>query len=394
VETALVVSGALVTLPGLLTSLHLFVLAVASLTYREPSHKGPVPPVRFLVLIPAHNEEGGIGRTLESVDAVLRPGDQILVVADNCTDETARIARSSGAIVLERSGDPGRAEARQAGLDAARDLEWDAVLMVDADSVLEPEYLNACERAMAAGAPALQTRSEGARGTRLVDQATCAAFALQGVTIPRGRDRLGLLVRLRGTGMVLRRDVAERYRFRAPASEDLWYSLDLVLDGLVPRHVESAKLTSENAPNWHAASQQKERYEAGRLGAAKEFLTPLARRHTGATFEAAWFLASPPFAVATLSLLSGVVLGAVAGSAALVTVAGVALLVLAVVLGIALVQSRSSARTWLALVVAPWYVAWKLAVQLRAIAGLIGARTTYGPTERQADQSNLSRQQR
>ena len=145
-ETFLVVCGALAALPGLLAALHLSGLAVASLVYREPILEGRVPRLHFLVLVPAHNEERGIARTLESVNAVLRPGDQTLVVADNCSDETAVIATRLGALVLERVGTPGRAEARQAGLDFARDLEWDAVAMVDADSILEPGFLDACER--------------------------------------------------------------------------------------------------------------------------------------------------------------------------------------------------------------------------------------------------------
>ena len=194
--------------------------------------------------------------------------------------------------------------------------------------------------------------------------------------------------------MVLRRDVAEHYHFRAPASEDLWYSLDLALDGLLPRHVESARLSSENAPNWHAASQQRQRYEAGRLGAAKEFLGPLLRKRSLATFEAAWFLASPPFAVAAVSLLAGLVLGAAAGSAPLVIATSAAMLALAAALITALVQSRAPGRTWLALLAAPWYVAWKLTVQVRAIFGLVGARATYGPTERAVDSSTPSRQGR
>lgn len=391
VSTAVLIVGVLCAVPGLLTALHLLVLALASLAYHEPHERGTAHPVRFLVLIPAHNEEGSIGRTLESVCAQARPGDQVLVVADNCTDATAKLARDRGAHVLERSADPGRAQARQAGLDYANRFTWDAVLMVDADSVLEAGFLDACERALASGAPALQARSEGTRGTRLVDQATFAAFALQGITIPRGRDRLGLLVRLRGTGMVLRRDIAESYRFRAPASEDLWFSLDLCLDGLLPRHVEAARLTSENAPNWHTASRQRERYEAGRLAAAREYLRPLLRRHDLAALEAAWFLASPPFAGAVLSLLAGMTLGLVAGSVALFAVACAGLLALASALLTALVQAHAGARTWLALLFAPWYLAWKFVVQFRAVVGLFRARTSYGPTERRSASSNAAR---
>ena len=76
---------------------------------------------RLLVLVPAHNEELVIGRCLAAIEADRRPGDHVLVVADRCTDATAEIARGFGASVLERGEDeePGRAAARQAGLEHA-----------------------------------------------------------------------------------------------------------------------------------------------------------------------------------------------------------------------------------------------------------------------------------
>ena len=142
--TAAVLAAVLIGLPGLAVALHLGTLALASLLYREP--RGAEGEIRFLVLIPAHNEERGLPRTLAAIFGERRPVDQVLVVADRCTDGTAEVARSSGALVLERGPDeePGRAAARQAGLDYARDLAWDAVLMLDADSVIEPGFFAAC----------------------------------------------------------------------------------------------------------------------------------------------------------------------------------------------------------------------------------------------------------
>jgi glycosyltransferase involved in cell wall biosynthesis len=413
-----------VALPGVGAAAHLGLLAAASLLYREPTPRGRVPRVRFLVMIPAHNKELVLAQTLAAVNADRRDGDHVVVVADRCTDATAEIARDHGAIVLERGpGEPGgRAPARQDGIAYAlghlgssagspsgqeprtrqsgdRDVkvspaeppEWDAMVMIDADSIIEPGFFDACERMLAIGPPALQARSEAEQperaGRGLVAQASLAAFAIQGLTMPRGRDRLGFSVRLRGTGMVLRREVVEHFRFRAPASEDLWFSLDLCLAGILPRPVESARLRSASTRSMDAFAGQKTRYEAGRMSAAREYLPKLLRRRTKGSLEAAWFLATPPFAVAVGSIAAGLALALLAGalglSWALAWTLAAALVVLVLVLVVALVQARAGLDTWLALLAAPVYVPWKLMVQLRALLSVRRGETTYGPTARQ-----------
>jgi cellulose synthase/poly-beta-1,6-N-acetylglucosamine synthase-like glycosyltransferase len=387
VTTAVAVLAVVVGLPGLATAAHLGLLALSSLLYREPRTAAGAP-VRFLTLVPAHDEEAVIARCLAAIGADRRDGDPVLVVADRCTDATARIARDHGALVLERGADeePGRAAARQAGLERARGLDWDAVLMLDADSVIEPGFYDACERMLATGAPAVQARSESARGRSLAAEASLAAFTLQGITVPRGRDRLGVSVRLRGTGMAIRREVALGHTFHAPASEDLFFTLDLLLDGVRCRHVDSARLRSDGAPNWDAFGGQKVRYEAGRMSAARDYVPRLlargVRRRDPACLEAAWFLATPPFALAVLSLVLGAALAAAAGAwvVAAAMAAGLAATALTLVTG--LVQARAGLRTWLALAAAPWYVAWKAVVQMRALIRVVRGDTVYGPTAR------------
>jgi cellulose synthase/poly-beta-1,6-N-acetylglucosamine synthase-like glycosyltransferase len=387
IKTFFVAVAILLGLPGLAGAAHLGLLALASWFYRAP-RPAQQPELRFLVLVPAHNEEQVIAYGLGSIVDELRPGDSVLVVADRCTDRTAEIARSFGALVLDRGPDdpPGRAAARQAGLEHARTLEWDAVLMLDADSVIEPGFFAACESAMASGAPAVQARSESGLGRSVAQEAAIAAFTLQGITMPRGRDRLGLSVRLRGTGMAIRRDLALAHRFRAPASEDLFFTLDLMLDGIRCRHVDAARLRSQGESSWGAFGGQKVRYEAGRMAAAREYLPRLLRRtidrRDAACLEAAWFLATPPFAVGALSLLLAAPVAAIADAWALAAVFGAAfgLLVLALVTG--LIQARARPRTWLALCAAPWYLVWKAVVQVRAVASVLRRDDYYGPTAR------------
>jgi cellulose synthase/poly-beta-1,6-N-acetylglucosamine synthase-like glycosyltransferase len=385
--TALLLAAVVTGLPGLAVAVHLGTLALASLLYSERAPQAR-QELRFLILIPAHNEARVIGRCLEAVEADRRPRDLVVVVADRCIDATARIAHSLGASVVERPAHdaPGRAQARQAGLEYARRLDWDAVLMLDADSIIETGFLDACEAAMASGAPAVQARSESSEGRRLATQLSLVAFALQGITIPRGRERLGLPVRLRGTGMAIRRDVVLGHRFVAPASEDLHFTLDLLLDGIRCRHVEAARLRSDAAGSLNAFGGQRVRYEAGRMAAARAYVPRLLRRaarhRDAACLEAAWFLLTPPFALGAVSLAAGAVLAAVAHAWPALALLGAGLLVLALVVVIGLAQARAGLRTWLALLAAPWYLGWKTVVQLRALASVLRRETYYPPTAR------------
>jgi hypothetical protein len=305
-------------------------------------------------------------------------------VADRCIDETADIARASGARVVERTGAAtgGKAAALQDGFAAAEPLPWDAAVVLDADSVIAPGFVGAVARALTGDAPAFQARSEAALGAGLLARAMLAAFALQGVALPRGRDRLAVSVRLRGTGMVLRRDVVERFPWPPPGpSEDLRMSLELCLGGVLPRHLDDARLRSANAPTVASATGQRARWEAGRVVAARLFLMGLLRARTRASLEAALHLATPPLALALASLAVGLVAGLVASPAlAWVCAAGIGLLGADV--AVALIEARVPASTWLALLAAPIYVPWKLWVQLRALTGLRAADRAWAPTPR------------
>ena len=160
----------------------------------------------------------------------------------------------------------------------------------------------------------------------------------------------------------------------------------MLLDGVRCKHVDVARLSSQGASTWGAFGGQKVRYEAGRISAARAYVPRLLRRavthRDAACLEAAWFLASPPFAVGVLSLVVGFAAAAAAGAWVLAGVfaAGFGLLGLAIVTG--LIQARARLRTWLALCLAPWYIVWKAVVQLRAVASVIRRDDYYGPTAR------------
>jgi hypothetical protein len=122
------------------------------------------------------------------------------------------------------------------------------------------------------------------------------------------------------------------------------------------------------------------------MAAARAYVPRLLRRavtrRDAACLEAAWFLATPPFAVAILSLVLGTTLAAVAGTwpVAGVFAAGLGITALTLVTG--LVQARAGWRTWLALAAAPWYIAWKAVVQVRALVRVVRGDRHFEPTAR------------
>ena len=186
--------------------------------------------------------------------------------------------------------------------------------------------------------------------------------------------------------MVIRRELALTHRFRAPASEDLFFTLDLMLDGVRCRHVDAARLRSEGASSWGSFGGQKVRYEAGRMAAARAYVPRLLKHavqhRDPSCLEAAWFLATPPFALGALSLLAGAGLAAAAGAWSITAILAAGLSALALTIVTGLIQARAGARTWLALLAAPWYVAFKAVVQIRALASLLRRDRVYGPTAR------------
>ena len=122
------------------------------------------------------------------------------------------------------------------------------------------------------------------------------------------------------------------------------------------------------------------------MAAARAYLPRLLRRgvrhRDPSCLEAACFLATPPFALAAVSLLAGAAVAAAVGLWWLTVPFGAGLLTLCLALGTGLVQAKAGPRTWFALLAAPWYLAWKSVVQVRAILSLLRREDYYPPTER------------
>ena len=202
----------------------------------------------FAILIPAHNEQSDIGRLLASLAALDYPRERhtVCVIADNCTDQTAQIARAAGARVYEREDatkrGKGYALAWIFGQLAGEGLTFDAYTVLDADSVVDPDFLRALARGLATGAPALQASNAVLNVSESPSTALrWLALTLMNHVRPLGRNRLGGSSTLTGNGMCLTHSLLQRHPWQAYGlAEDYQYYLTLVQDG-EPRTPRSSR---------------------------------------------------------------------------------------------------------------------------------------------------------
>lgn len=326
------------------------------------------------VLIPAHDEEAGIAATLAELRQVAPPGTRILVVADNCSDQTAARAREAGAEVIERhhANERGKGYALAFGRDHLAKSAPDAVLVLDADCRLRPGSIEAlASTVMTHGVPAqaINLIAEDLSAAPMV-QIGSFAMVVKNLYRSRGMQRLGGPALLTGTGMAFPWPlIAQAELATGSIVEDLALGIELTRAGHSPRLVGGAGVRSAPA-DMRDALTQRTRWEHGFLATVRSRALPLLasglRRGSRADLLLALHLLVPPLAL--LLMLAG---GAFVLVAALAFAGGSTLPavmlggLLALVLGLVLVSWLAGGRAYLsggALLRAPLYVLWKLPV--------------------------------
>ncbi len=387
-ESALAVVGVLVALASLPGTIELLALTLAGvLPARRPdTAESDGSALHVVAVVPAHDEEAGIARCVESLRACAPADDRlsIAVIADNCSDATAENARAAGARVLERH-DPTR-------IGKGHALEWafrrllsegaDVLLVVDADTIVEPGLVSVLRQRFAAGADAVQTRygvlnaGESLR-TRLMNVALLAFNVLR----PRGRDRLGLSVGILGNGFALGRDTLLAVPYDAHSVvEDLEYHLALVRAGKRVEFADETTVRADMPVGGRGADTQRARWEGGRLRMVRETAPVLA----GEVASGRLRLLEPLLELLLLPLAFHVVLLAAAlvvpwPPGRLYASFGLGLVGAHVVAGI--VVGGGGRRDLVALLAAPFYVVWKVGLS-RAIARASRREAAWVRTER------------
>lgn len=373
----------LCVLPPTLALLHFSIEVVLGLRAVR-SLPGGEDGADVAVIIPAHDEALSIGDTVRSVLIASPSPPRVLVIADNCSDETAELARAAGAAVAERN-DPvrrGKGHALAFARDALASDPPAAVFVLDADCRIER------------GSPALAARVAIARGEPVQSRNLLSApddapplvrlsnfaFVLKNLVRARGLYRLGGGVTLSGTGMAFPWDAFARANLAtSDAVEDLRLSLDLALEGTRVHLCESTQVTSSAAPAGDSLGQRR-RWEHGFMANASKAAIPLlfksvTRRSRHLAALGAHMLVPPLallFLLGLLALLPALALAAWHGQPgpAIVLLGGHASAATAILLAwYCEGRSTLSAR---ALLQAPVYILWKVPIYL----GFVSARQT------------------
>jgi cellulose synthase/poly-beta-1,6-N-acetylglucosamine synthase-like glycosyltransferase len=266
------------------------------------------------VLIPAHNEEAVLGQTLSVLVPTLPPSARLVVVADNCNDQTAQIARHWGAEVVERQdvANRGKGFALRAGLQHLADSPPRVVVFLDADCRVAAQTVGRlAAAALATGRPVQGLNlcppdADASWQQRL----SSFAFRFKNQVRTRGLFRCASVCHLMGTGMALPWDLACRVHLQGNhLAEDMQWGIDLAIAGWPAVFIEEAPVTSPLPSRPGAIRTQRTRWEHGHL---RTLVTQVPRLLGHALRQRRWALAAlaldlsvPPLAMLMLMLLAG-----------------------------------------------------------------------------------------
>jgi cellulose synthase/poly-beta-1,6-N-acetylglucosamine synthase-like glycosyltransferase len=284
----LILLAALVAIPVIV----LFIEVIAAATLPQPDYSRDFDAnfcPRVGVIVPAHNESSTIFATIQHIRMQLRPHDRLLVVADNCSDDTAMIAAGAGAEVIERHDSEriGKGYALHFGLRHLSEDPPDVVLIIDADCTLSDAAIGQLASICATSGRPVQARYTMTAPDQSPIDYRVAEFAwrVRNWVRPLGLRALGLPCQLMGTGMAFPWEVIRSADLATGwIVEDLKLGLDLALAGKAPLFWPSAVARSCFPLSAVGAETQRKRWEYGHLRAlcqlgARLFFIGIAQRN-------------------------------------------------------------------------------------------------------------------
>ena len=239
---------------------------------------------RFMAIIPAHNEEAVVRNLIESLKNQDYPKDlyDIYVIADNCTDHTAQIAKDAGAIVYERFDNTKKTKgyALQWFLKQKieEDAPYDALLIFDSDNIVDKNFIKAMNKKLCQGEDVVQGYRDIKNPT---DSWVTAGYAIFYWTMHRfyhlARYNLGLSPLLNGTGFMVKFDVIKPNGWDTETlTEDIEFSLKRIIQGRKLGWATDAIVYDEQPVGFKQSWKQRTRWSVGHIQCIEKYTKSLA----------------------------------------------------------------------------------------------------------------------
>ncbi len=273
---------------------------------------------KFMAIIPAHNEEAVVGNLVESLKKQNYNKElyDIYVIADNCTDNTAKVAKEAGAIVYERFNNSQKTKGYALDWFLAQKIEenapYDAFFVFDADNIVDPDFIKNMNKKLCQGEDVVQGYRDIKNPT---DSWITAGYAIFYWTMHRfyhlARYNLGLSPLLNGTGFMVRFDAVkpEGGLKTVTLTEDIEYSLKRIIEGKRLGWATDAIVYDEQPVGFKQSWSQRSRWTVGHMQCIKEYTKQLAvaaqEKKTMMNFDGfLYIIGSIPMFIITLVLLA------------------------------------------------------------------------------------------
>lgn len=248
--------------------------------WRRKENKILIPQKTFAVIVAAHNEKAVIGQLIDNLKKLDYPKElyDIFVIADNCNDDTAQIARSHGALVHERSSEGKRGKGFAMEWMFARlfkmERQYDAVAIFDADNLVHKRFLLEMNNRLCKGDKLIQGYLDAKNPC---DTWVSGTFAIAFWVIDHiwhlAKTNIGLSSVLGGTGMCITTDVLHRYGWGATClTEDMEFTMKALTEGIKTTWAHDAIVYDEKPLTFMQSWNQRKRWAQGQFDVAHRFI--------------------------------------------------------------------------------------------------------------------------
>lgn len=380
ITTLQIVLLCIVAVPGAFLAVvcaYLFVITIGAWLFRVRADYNAAP-LKAALLVPAHNEEQHIRYILSDANTMDYPPGKftVFVIADNCTDATAAQAREMGATVFERHdlAHRGKGQALDWCLRTHAELlaGYDIIALVDADMTIHPRFLRELSASFSAGAQVVQALNTVARPESTWRTSLgYVGFSVINHVRPSGRRFFGGTAELKGSGMAFRAPLLLKYGWPAHSlAEDAEFSKHLLLDGIVVEYNPRALVTSEIPATTFQARIQQQRWEGGKWHVQRTYVPVLLRaclkKPSIARIDALLDIIVPPQSL-LVALIGACLALSIPVHPLLSALFGLCALAVAFCVLSGLALTRAPITIWLALLMVPVLLIWKLPVYTRLI---------------------------